>query len=167
MSFPSPQWLTHVLPLCLLFAGWWCRSLGRHSVNHHLPDLLQHSSYLCACTCSKIPIAPRLTFCSMFAGRGCLRLSSLFRHGHDNVFLDLWEYSWLCACSCAKVPIAPMGTLLTCLPRLTLAQLRTLRSTTGGTFHRDLENFPSPSWETHVWLVVCRVAVSKSREAQS
>jgi hypothetical protein len=38
----------------------------------------------------------RLTFCSLFAGRRCLRL---FRHGHDNVFLDLREYSLLCACS--------------------------------------------------------------------
>ena len=37
-------------------------------------------------------------------------------------------------------PIAPMGKWLTCLPRLSLAQLRpTLRSTTDGTCHRDLE----------------------------
>ncbi len=42
----------------------------------------------------------------MFAGRRCLRL---FWHGHDNVFLDLREYSCMGACSCSKVPIALMG----------------------------------------------------------
>jgi hypothetical protein len=41
----------------------------------------------------------------------------------------------VCALRSSKVPIAPMGRLLTCLPRLTLAQLRTLRSTTEGTCH--------------------------------
>ena len=35
-----------------------------------------------------------------------------------------WEQS-VCACSCSKVPMAPIGNLLKCLPRLTLAQLRT------------------------------------------
>ena len=47
----------------------------------------------------------------------------------------------------SKLPIAPMGTLLTRLPRLTLPQLRTLRSTTGCTCCRDLAKFPSPRWE--------------------
>jgi hypothetical protein len=61
-----------------------------------------------------------------------------------------------------KLPIAPMGKLLKCLPRLTLAQLQTHRSTTVGTCHRDLANFPSPPWETHVcslfagWRCQCR-----------
>ena len=55
----------------------------------------------------------RLTFCLLFAGRRCLRR---FRHGHDNVLLDLREYSLLCACSCSKVPITPMGKSRTCLP---------------------------------------------------
>jgi hypothetical protein len=41
----------------------------------------------------------------------------------------------------------PMGKLLTCLPRLTPAQLQTLRSTTVSTCRRDLQNFPSPRWE--------------------
>ena len=77
----------------------------------------------------------RLTFCSLFAGWWCLRL---FRNGHDNVFLDLREFSYSCACSCSKIPIASMGKLLTCLPGLSLAQLRpTLRSTTEGTCSRD------------------------------
>jgi hypothetical protein len=54
-----------------------------------------------------------------------------------------------------------------CLPRLSLAQLRTLRSTPVSTCHRDLENFPSPAWETHLLLVVCRAAVSTSLLARS
>jgi hypothetical protein len=65
-----------------------------------------------------------------------------------------------------EFPIDPMGKLLTCLPRLTLAQLPTLRSTTGGVCHRDLENFPSPRWETNMLPVVCRAVVSWSRVAQ-
>jgi len=48
----------------------------------------------------------RLTFCSLFAGRRCLRL---LRHYHDHVFLDLREFSFQGACSCSKVPIAPLG----------------------------------------------------------
>jgi hypothetical protein len=66
-----------------------------------------------------------------------------------------------------KLPIAPMGELLTCLPRLTLAQLQTLRSITVGTCRRDLEKFPTPPWETHDLLVVCRAAVSSSLSALS
>ena len=47
-----------------------------------------------------------------------------------------------------------MGKLLTCLPRLTLAQLRPkLLSTTVCTCRRDLENFPMPPWETHNCLL--------------
>ena len=48
-----------------------------------------------------------------------------------------------------------------------LEQLRTLRSTTVGACRRDLEKFPSPSWETHILLVVCRAAVFMSLPAQS
>jgi hypothetical protein len=44
--------------------------------------------------------------CLLFAGWRC---PCIFRHGHDNVFLDLREYRLLCACSCSKFPIAPMG----------------------------------------------------------
>ena len=53
-KFPLPPWETH---LCSLFAGRWCRSLWRLSVNRELPDLLQHSCR-CACSRSKFPIAP-------------------------------------------------------------------------------------------------------------
>jgi hypothetical protein len=57
---------------------------------------------------------------SMFAGR---RYLHQFRHGHDNVFLDLWEYS--CPCSCSKDPIVTMGdhiSLVVC-GRLTFCSL--------------------------------------------
>jgi hypothetical protein len=45
---------------------------------------------------------------------------------------------------CSKVPIAPMRRLFTCLPRLSLAQLRTLPSTTVCTCGRDFLKFQSP-----------------------
>jgi hypothetical protein len=51
-------------------------------------------------------MADVLALTHAFAGRRCLRL---FRHSHDNVFLNLREYSFYCACSCSKVPSAPMG----------------------------------------------------------
>ena len=50
------------LTFCSLFAGRWCRSLGRNSVNRELPDLLQHS-LLCASSFSKFPIAPMQESC--------------------------------------------------------------------------------------------------------
>ncbi len=84
-----------------------------------------------------------------------------------NTLLENAGYVRARALTLLKVPIAPMGKLLTCLPRLTLAQLRTLRSTIVCTCHRDLENFPLPPWETHVLLVVCRAAVSTSLLARS
>jgi hypothetical protein len=46
-----------------------------------------------------------------------------------------------------KAPIAPMGKWLTCSPRLTLAQLRMLWSTTASECNRDLQKFPSPRWK--------------------
>ena len=102
----------------------------------------------------------RLTFCSMFAGRWCPRL---FRHGHDNVFLDLWEHSWLCARSCSKVPIAPMGD--SCLPRCLQGGGVVVYSGTVSIVNSQVysnhptnvrahaQNFPSPPWETHVCLL--------------
>ena len=69
---------------------------------------------------------------------------------------------------------SPMGRLLTRLPRLSLAQLRlSLRSTTVCTCRRVPCILPlcscsrSPSCETHLLLIVCRVAVSMSSPAQS
>ena len=79
-----------------------------------------------------------------------------------------WQYSWG-ACSRSKVPIALYGKMLTRLPRLSLSQLRpTLRSSTECTCRRDLQlsHRPHVMWETHLLLVVCRVAVSMSFTAQ-
>ena len=111
-------------------------------------------------------------FCAWLAGRRCVHqqftVHQQWHHGELLILHHHGQHSSLCACSRSKVPIAPMGTLLTSLPRLTLAQLRpTLRSTTGCTCCRDLAKFPSPSWEIHVLLVVCRAAVSMSLLAQS
>ena len=99
---------------------------------------------------SKVPIAPMETHVLLvFTGRRCL---CLFRHRHNDVLLDHWQHSfWIGACSCSKLPIAPMGKLLTRLPRLTLAQLRTLRSTTECTCRRDLESSHGP----HGRLMFC------------
>jgi hypothetical protein len=88
--------------------------------------------------------------CSLFAGR---RYSCRWRHSDHLIVHHQWEYSYLCARSCSIVPIALMGKLLTCLHRLTLGQLQTLRSTTECKCHRDLKKIPSPPWETHNCLL--------------
>jgi hypothetical protein len=102
LKFPMPQWesLADMFNLTLAF-----QLGGIH--------LLFYQGFVRACktpscSCSKVPMAPMgdSRFCSLFAGRRCLRL---FRHGHDNVFLDLREYRLHCVCSCSKVPNAPMG----------------------------------------------------------
>ena len=73
-------------------------------------------------------------------------------HGDLLIVHHNWQHSLLCACSLSKVPIAPMGKLLTCLRRLTLAQLRpTLWSTTERTCRRDLEISHGP----HGRLMFC------------
>ena len=64
----------------------------------------------------------RLTFCLLFAGRRCL---CQWWHSVNRELPDLLQLSLCARHSCSKVPIAPMGKLLTCLPRLTLAQLPT------------------------------------------
>ena len=65
-----------------------------------------------------------------------------------------------------KYPIAPMGKWLTCLPRLSLAQLQpTLWSTTGCACRRDLEKFPWPRWEnadTLALILACITATDAS-----
>ena len=87
---------------------------------------------------------------------------------HLSIRIDIWFYQgYVRASHTCKLPIAPMGKWLTCLPRLTLAQLRTLLSTTVGTCHRDLENFPSPRWDFHMFCAcACRAAVSLSTAAR-
>jgi len=87
----------------------------------------------------------KLTFCSLLTGRWC---RSLRRHSDHLIVHHKLEHSFNCARSSSRVPNAPLGELLTCLPRLLLAQLRTLWSTTGGECCRNLENFPSPHWES-------------------
>jgi hypothetical protein len=91
----------------------------------------------------------------LFAGCWCL---CPVWHSDHLIVHHKWEYSILCARSCSKVPIAPMGKLLTCLPRLTLAQLRTPRSTTVCMCNRDLQKFPSPRWENA--LLTCPIRLS-------
>jgi hypothetical protein len=155
------------LTFCSLLAGRWCLCRGwlsDHLIVHHQWE----HRWLCCARCAhaqKFPMPQWETHVLLVVciGRRCLRL---FWHGLDNVFLDHRQHSFLCACSHSKSPIAPIGKLLTCLPRLTLAQLRTLWSSTGCTCHRDLQKFPSPPWETHVWLVAYRAVVSQSSEAQ-
>ena len=140
-NFPSPQWesLADMFNLTLAF-----QLGGIH--------LLFYQGYVrtCktpSCSCSKVPMETNVLLV-VCIGRRSLRL---FRHSLDNVFLDHRQHSFwfiFCACLSAKLPIAPMGKLLTCLPRLTLAQLRpTLPSTTGGAYCRDLERFPLGRWE--------------------
>ena len=65
-----------------------------------------------------------------------------------HIFQFLFFQGLVRASHACKLPIAPMGKLLTCLARVTLAQLRpTLWSTAVGTCRRDLQCFPSPRWE--------------------
>ena len=45
------------LTFCSLFAGRWCRSPDGHGLDNVFLDLREHS-YRCACSCSKVSIAP-------------------------------------------------------------------------------------------------------------
>jgi hypothetical protein len=88
-----------------LFAGWRCFCLFRHSLNRQLPSVFQ-SSLQCACSCSKVPIAPMgdsHLFCLLFAGRRCL-----CPQWHSDLLIvhHQWEHSFQCACS--KIFHAPM-----------------------------------------------------------
>jgi hypothetical protein len=141
-DLPKPSQCPHGrLTFCSLFAGRWCHCRGQSNlviVHHHW-----EYSWRCACSSLKFPMVSmgNLRFCLFFAGRRCLCLGW---HGDLVIVRHHWQHSYLCACSHSKSPIAPMGTWLTCLPRLTLAQLRTLRSTSGGACHRDLEDSHHP-----------------------
>ena len=67
---------------------------------------------------------------------------------HLSIRIDIWFYQgYVRASHACRLPIAPMVKWLTWLPRLSLAQLQTLRSTTECTCRRDLQKFPSPRWE--------------------
>ena len=54
-NFPSPPWETHVL---LVFTGRRCPCQFRHHHNDVLLDHRQHSFWMGAFSCSKVPIAP-------------------------------------------------------------------------------------------------------------
>ena len=153
-----------------MLAGRRCHCRGWHS-DHLIVHHQWEYSWLCARSSSKVPNAPmgnsrfarclqggevratetlksshrpeeRLTFCSLFAGRRCLRRRWLSDH---LIVHHQWELSWQCACSCSKVPIGLCwDVLLTRLLRLSLAKLRMLRSTTGCTCRSDFQKFPLP-----------------------
>ena len=93
-NFPSPRWdLTNVLRLCFQGGGVYINS-GTVTISsctisgNTAADIVRAHI-------QKLSSPPWETHkCLLFAGRRCL---CLFWHGHDNVFLDLREYSWLCA----------------------------------------------------------------------
>ena len=81
-------------------------------------------------------------FALVLAGWRCLRPEW---HGDHLIVHHQWQQSWTGTCKpCLQIPIAPMGTLLTRLPPLSLAQLwLTLWSTTASKFCRGPQVFPS------------------------
>jgi hypothetical protein len=123
------------------------------------------------CTCRRelenFPSPRDSTFCSLFAGRWCRCLG---RHSDHLIVHHQREHSFTCVCSCSKVPIAPMGK---CLVDMSISILifydgccLELPVWSTCCLRLKLQKFPSPRWETHVLLVVCRAAVFVSMEAQ-
>jgi hypothetical protein len=120
----------------------------------------------CCRDLEKFPSPPWETHhCLLSAGRRCLCRFWLSGTGHDNVFLDLWEYSYNCARSCSKVPIAPMGRcpipmgdshVACCLQgggvyidhsgRVTITS-SSIYGNTANVVRAHIYNFPSPRWE--------------------
>jgi hypothetical protein len=143
------------LTFCLLFAGRRCRCLWRHSVNRELPDPLQHSC-LCARSRSKFPIAPMGDSCSA----PCLQGGGVYVRGGTVSILNSQIYSNTVfvrallrpdgKITYVLVSTLALGKLLTCLPQLSLAQLRPiLWSTIADTLVnckccRDLESSHRP-----------------------
>jgi hypothetical protein len=111
------------LTLCSLFAGWWCLCRERHSVNREFPDLLQHS-YRCARSSSKVPIAPMGSsqFARCLQGGGVYVYSGTVTITSSSIYGNTAGYV---RAHVQKFPIAPLGKLLTRLPRLSHAKLRT------------------------------------------
>ena len=126
----------------MLFAGRWCLRLFRHGRDNVYLDLREYSSLLCAWSSSKA-IAPmgdsRFARClqggGVYVSSGTVTITSSSINGNTARYVHAF---------CSKVPIAPMRRLFTCLPRLSLAQLRTLPSTTVCTCGRDFLKFQSP-----------------------
>ena len=93
------------LMFCSLFTGRGCLCLFRHCHNDVLLDHWQHSFWICAFSCSKLPIAPMgfshvLRF--VLAGRRCLHP---WWHGDLVILHHHWQHSYICACSRSKFPI--------------------------------------------------------------
>ena len=91
-------------------------------------------------------------FALLLAGRRCVHRRW---HGELLIVHHHWQLSWKCACSHSKVPIAPMGKMLTSCFDSRFAQLGMLRSTTVCTCRRDLQKFPSPRWDFHMFRALC------------
>ena len=119
-------------------------------------DIWFYQGYVRAATPANFPSPPWETHVLLvFTGRRCL---CQFRHRHNDVLLNHRQHSfWIGACSCSKLPIAPMGKWLTCLPRLALAQLRTLLLRTVGTCHRDLKTSHRPDGKMLTLLLDSRL----------
>ena len=141
----APMGFSHVLRFVL--AGRRCVHRRWHGelliVRHHW----QHSCF-CACSCSKVPIAPMgfshvcARLClqgGVYIGGGTVSFSSCTITGNTAVGVRAHAQYF---------PSPRWEKWLTCLPRLSLAQLQpTLWSTTGCACPRDLEKFPWPRWE--------------------
>ncbi len=86
----------------LLFAGRRCLCQFRHSLDRHLPSVFQ-SSCLCACSCSRGPIAP-------------MGIPADLPKSHLSIRIHLWFYQgYVRASHACKLHIAPMGD--SCLAR--------------------------------------------------
>jgi hypothetical protein len=88
-----------------------------------------------------------------------------------------WEFISQCAHQRSKVPIAPKGDsrFACCLQgggvhvgsgTVSIVNSQIYSNTAGNYVRARLQKFPSPRWETHILLVVCRAAVSMSGMAQ-
>jgi hypothetical protein len=113
------------LMFCPLFAGRRCLCPVWHSHDNVFLDHRQHS-LLCACSCSKVPIAPMGIPADLPN-----RLSSF----NWDRSLVLYQGGVRASHAC-KLPIAPMGALLTCPNRLSSNRDMYVPATPA--------NFPSP-----------------------
>ena len=105
---------------------------------------------------------------------GPFRFSSFF-DGRFALNYSIMEYV-PSAPETSKVPIAPMGDsrFARCLQGggvdvgtgTVSISSSTISGNTAENVRAHAQKFPSPPWETHVLLVVCRAAVSMSGEAQ-
>jgi len=114
--------------VCLFFAGWRCSCWWWHSLDHELPDLLQHSLWR-ACSCSHRPNGNALL-------TSTIRLSSLMMGAAS--ILQAWHGVRAICIRNFKTSHRPERWLLTHWSQLSVAHLRpTLRSTTECTCRRD------------------------------